>query len=107
MVNFEDWKKIELKVARVISAERIEGSEKLLHLVVSTGEEKRQIIAGIGKTYEPEKLVDKQIIIVANLEPKSLMGIESQGMVVAATNEEGRPTIIIPESPVLDGTVLT
>ncbi len=113
MITVDDFKKIELKVAKVLSAERIEGSEKLLKLEVSLGpsagsgqvSEKRQIIAGIGKAYNPEDLVGKQIVIVANLEPRSLMGLESQGMVLAANSESG-PVLIVPDKEVAPGTEL-
>ncbi len=105
MINIEDLKKVELKVAKVISAERVEGSEKLLKLQVELGSENRQIIAGIGKSYEPEILVGKEIIVVANLEPRSLMGLESQGMVLAANSESG-PVLIMPDKEVASGTEL-
>jgi len=105
MINIDDFKKIELKVAKVISAERVEGSDKLLKLEVGLGEEKRQIIAGIGKVYNPEDLVGKEIVIVANLEPRSLMGLESQGMVLAANAESG-PVLIMPDKEVVPGTEL-
>jgi methionyl-tRNA synthetase len=72
----------------VLSAERVPRSEKLLKLQVDLGTEQRQIVAGIGKKYEPELLVGKKIVIVANLKPAKLMGIESQGMVLAAGEKE-------------------
>ena len=103
MISIDDLKKIELKVAKVISAERVEGSEKLLKLEVDLGGEKRQIIAGIGKAYSPEDLIGKEVIIVANLEPRSLMGLESQGMVLAANAESG-PVLLIPDKDVIPGT---
>ena len=103
MMNIDDFKKTELRVAKVLSAERVEGSEKLLKLEVDLGQEKRQIIAGIGKAYNPEDLVGKQIIIVANLEPRSLMGLESQGMVLAVNSESG-PVLLIPDQEVVPGT---
>ena len=92
-------------VAKILSAENVEGSEKLLKLQVDLGEEKRQIIAGIGKAYNPEDLAGKEIVIVANLEPRSLMGLESQGMVLAANSESG-PVLIMPEKEVAPGTEL-
>lgn len=106
MVSFEDWKKVELKVASVLAAERVEGSEKLLKLSVSIGDEERQIIAGIGKAYAPESLIGRQIVIVANLEPRALMGLESQGMLVAATDGEGKPALIVPDKEVAPGSAL-
>jgi methionyl-tRNA synthetase len=97
MINIDDFKKVELKVAKIIEAERIAESEKLLKLKVSLGDEERQVLAGIGKYYDPADLVGKEIVIVANLEPKSLAGYESQGMLLAATDSvSGEPVIISP-----------
>jgi methionine--tRNA ligase beta chain len=103
MVNFEEFKKIELKVAKIISAEEVEGSEKLLKLKVSLGDEERQILAGIAKKYSSQDLEGKEIILVANLEPRNLMGLESQGMLLAA-DDEGGPVLIQPEKNVPPGT---
>ena len=89
-ITIEEFQKIQLKTAKVLSAERVPKSEKLLKLQVSIGSEQRQIVAGIGKRYEPESLVGKTIVIVANLKPAKLMGIESQGMVLAAGDNEVR-----------------
>jgi len=97
MISFEEFKKVELAIGKILSAERISGSEKLLKLLVDFGEEKRQIIAGIGKSYEPNYLVEKKLIFVINLEPRSLMGLESQGMVLAALDQAGQPIILTPE----------
>lgn len=95
MIDYDYFSKIELKVAEIVEAQRVEKSDKLLQLQISLGaNEKRQIIAGVGKTYEPEKLIGKQIVIVANLEPRSLMGLESQGMLLAAHNEDGDPVLL-------------
>ena len=105
MVTFDRFKEIELRVARIISAERVEGSEKLLRLRVSLGEEERQIIAGIGKKYSPDVLVGRQIIVVANLEPRMLMGFESQGMLLAADSPDG-PVLLQPDSEVLSGATI-
>jgi len=103
MISFEEFQKIELKVAKIIGAEKIEKSEKLLKLIVDLGDEKRQLVAGIAKYYRPEDLIGKEIVVVANLEPKKLMGIESQGMLLAA-NVDGEPVILIPEKEVPPGT---
>lgn len=85
MITIDDFSKIELKVGRVISAEPIEGSDKLLKLMVDLGEEQpRQILSGIAKHYQPADLIDKQVTIIYNLEPRMMMGLESQGMVLAA-----------------------
>ncbi len=89
--------KIQLKTAKVLAAERVPKSEKLLKLHVSIGSEQRQIVAGIGKKYDPESLIGKTIIVVANLKPAKLMGIESQGMVLAAGDSEVRGLATILE----------
>jgi methionyl-tRNA synthetase len=96
-ITIDEFAKIELKTAKVLSAERMPKSEKLLKLQVSLGSEQRQIVAGIGKRYEPEALVGKTIVIVANLKPAKLMGIESQGMVLAAGDSEVHGLITILE----------
>jgi tRNA-binding protein len=95
-ISYDKFRETDLRVARVLSAERVEGSEKLLKLKVSLGEEERQIIAGVGKVYAPESLIDTEIVIVANLEPRSLMGLESQGMLLAADGGEG-PILLRPD----------
>jgi methionine--tRNA ligase beta chain len=102
MINFEDFKKIDLRVVKIIKTERVTDSEKLIKLEVDGGEEKRQIVAGIGKYYKPEDLVGKKIIMVWNLEPKILFGLESKGMLLAARDGE-EPVIIIPEKEVPPG----
>ncbi len=102
-ITYDDFVKTELKVGKVLSAERVEGSEKLLKMAVDLGEETpRQIVAGIGKAYEPEALVGRQIIVVANLEPRKLMGLESQGMLLAASGEEG-PVLLTTEKETKPG----
>ena len=87
-ITIDEFTKIQLKTATVLTAERVPKSEKLIKLQVDLGAEQRQIVAGIGKKYEPEALVGKRIVIVANLKPAKLMGIESQGMVLAAGDKE-------------------
>src|SRR3989338_508229 len=93
MATIEDLQNIGLKTAKILGADRIEGSEKLLKLQVSLGEEHRQIVAGIGKTYSPESLIGKTIIVASALEPRMLMGIESQGMLLAAS-KDGEPILL-------------
>jgi len=104
-IKFEDFQKIDLRIGKILKAEKVEKSEKLLKLVVDLGDEKRQLVAGIGKVYEPDDLVGKEIVVVANLEPKKLMGIESQGMILAA-DKEGGPVLLIPEKEVPPGTII-
>ena len=89
-IEYDDFAKVELRVAEVLSAERVPKSDKLLKLSVNAGDPSpRQILAGIGQHYAPEQLVGKRVVIVANLKPRKLMGLESQGMVLAASDETG------------------
>ncbi len=94
-IEIDDFAKVDLRVGQVLSAERIPKADKLLLLKVDLAEEQpRQILAGIAQYYEPESLVGRKVVIVANLKPRKLRGFESQGMVVAASyGEEGRPVI--------------
>jgi len=103
MITIDDFKKVELKVAKVLEAEKVEGSEKLIKLQVDLGTEKRQILAGIAQYYEPENLIGREIVIVANLEPRTLMGLESQGMLLAASGDDGVPVILVPEKEIPPG----
>ena len=102
MITIEDFAKIELKIGKVLEAKRVEGSNKLIVMKVDTGEE-RQVVAGIGKAYSPEELTGKSIVVVSNLQPVKLMGVESQGMLLAASDDEGRLSIIIPERQIKEG----
>lgn len=88
MIDIKEFFKAKLKTGKILSAEKVEGSNKLLRLEVDTGEP-RQVVAGIGKYYSPEELVGKMVVVVANLKPAKLMGIESQGMILAASDEKG------------------
>jgi methionyl-tRNA synthetase len=86
LIGIEDFAKVQLRIGKIVAAERVEKSEKLVKLQVDIGTETRQVVAGIGKSYSPEELLGKTIVIVANLKPAKLMGIESQGMLLAASN---------------------
>ena len=93
-ITIEDFARVELRVAQVLVAERVPKSDKLLRLEVDLGDEKRQILAGIAQYYEPEKLVGRKVVIVANLAPRKMRGLESNGMVVAASvGDEGAPVL--------------
>ena len=102
-IDIDDFAKIELRAARVVSAEKIAGSRKLLKLQVDLGDEQRQIVSGISDAYEPETLVGKKIVLVANLKPAKLMGVESNGMVLAAS-VDGRAVLCTFDADVAPGT---
>ena len=93
-ITIDDFAKVELRVAQVKVAEKVKGADKLLRLEVDLGTETRQIVAGIAKAYEPEKLIGRKVVIVANLAPRKLRGLESQGMIVAASfGDDGIPVL--------------
>jgi methionyl-tRNA synthetase len=101
-IKYDDFAKIELKVATIKKVEDIEGADKLYKLEVDLGNEKRTICAGIKQHYKKEDLKDKQIIIVANLEPRKMKGIESQGMLLAASNDDHSKVILISPDKKVD-----
>ena len=101
-ITIDDFAKLELRVAKILEAHRIEGADKLLRLIIDLGDEKRQIVAGIAKHYLPEELVGKKIVVVANLKPAKLRGVESQGMLLAASIGD-ELTLITPEKDIKEG----
>jgi len=103
MISYDDFIKVELKVGKVLIAERVEGSEKLLRLEVDFGLQKRQIVSGIAKNYTPEQIIGNSMVFITNLEPRSIMGLESNGMLLAASDDAG-PVILVPEREVSPGT---
>ncbi len=102
LIGIEDFGKVQLRVGKIVSAERVEKSEKLVKLRVDIGTETRQVVAGIGKAYSPEQLLDKQIVIVANLKPAKLMGVESQGMLLAASSGDFL-SVVTPDKDIAPG----
>lgn len=102
MISIDDFKKVELKTANVLAAEAVIGSDKLLKLSIDLGGETRQIISGIGRQYSPESLVGRRIVVVANLEPRMIMGLESQGMIVAASDGDN-VSILTPDKEIAPG----
>jgi methionyl-tRNA synthetase len=102
-ISIEDFMKVELRVAKVLEAERVPKSKKLVKMLIDAGSDRRTIVAGIAEAYDPEQLVGKTVVIVANLKPAKLMGIESNGMVLAASPDGGHPLVINAE-PAAPGT---
>jgi methionyl-tRNA synthetase len=101
-VSYEDFQKLDLRVGRIVTAEPVPKANKLLKLTVDVGQEQRTVVAGIAASYRPEALVGKSIILVANLAPRTLRGVESQGMVLAA--ESGGQIVLASfDSPVNPG----
>lgn len=106
MINIDDLSKIEIKMGKILSAEKVEGSEKLLKLMVDLGETlPRQILSGVAKVVsEPETIVGKIVPIVANLAPRQMMGMESQGMMLCA--DDGAPVLLHPAEEVSPGSIV-
>jgi methionyl-tRNA synthetase len=103
-ISIDDFMKVELRVAKVLTAEKVEKSKKLLKLTVDVGSEHRTLVAGIAEAYEPDTLVGKTVVIVFNLKPAKLMGIESNGMVLAASPDGGKPMVVSFDEPPAPGT---
>jgi methionyl-tRNA synthetase len=96
--------KVELRVARVTSAERVPNSKKLVKIGIDLGSETRTVVAGIAEAYEADALVGRHVAVVVNLKPAKLMGIESNGMILAASPEGGRPILVAFDEPPAPGT---
>ena len=98
-IEYEDFAKVELKVAKVIACERVPKADKLLKLQLEVGEETRQIVSGIAQHYQPEELIGRLIVLVANLKPKALRGVESHGMLLAASTPDGQLSLVTLDKP--------
>lgn len=103
LIEYQDFAKVDLRVGKVISAERVQGSKKLIKLIVDLGGEQRQILAGLAPWYKPEEFVGKYVIVVANLKPKRMMGLESQGMILATCGEDSKPALLTIEGEAKPG----
>ncbi len=103
-ITIDDFKKIQLRTGVVLKAEAVKKSDRLLKLEVDLGFEKRQVVAGIAQSYKPEDLIGKNILVVANLKPAKLMGLESKGMILAVDNADGKVNLVNPGEGVLPGT---
>ena len=100
----EEFMKVDLRVALVVDATRVRKSKRLLRVEVDLGAEKRTLVAGVAESYEPESLIGRSIVMVSNLQPVKLMGIESNGMVLAASGESGQSVLLFVDPPLPPGT---
>ena len=103
-ITIDDFMKVDLRVAKVLAAEKVPNSRKLVKLSIDAGTEQRTLVAGIAEAYEPEQLVGRTIVMVFNLKPAKLMGIESNGMVLAASPDGGKPTLVSFDQEIAPGT---
>lgn len=103
-IEYDDFKRVQIQIGEIMSAEPVEGSEKLLKLQVKFGEEERQILSGIAKHISPEQLVGMKVPFVTNLKPRMMMGLESNGMILAAIDSEQNFSLLQVDSKVASGT---
>jgi len=106
-IVFDDFMKLDLRVGTIIEAKKVEKSNKLLQFLVDTGVDKRTILSGIAKQYDPEEMIGKQVTIIANLAPRKMMGVESQGMILMAEDAQGNLRLIQPNEKVNPGSVIS
>lgn len=102
-ISIDDFRNLELRVATITAVSPHPNADRLLVLQIDLGSEQRQLVAGIRAHYQPKDLVGKQIIVVANLQPATLRGVQSQGMLLAASDDQGRLAIVSPERPIANG----
>ncbi len=105
MITYDDFIKLDIRIGTVTSAEKVQGTDKLIRLEIDLGEGTRQVVAGMALTYTPQDFIGKQVPILVNLEPRKLRGIESQGMILAA-DVGGKPIMLIPEREVPPGSAV-
>jgi methionine--tRNA ligase beta chain len=105
MITFDDFKRLDIRIGKIIFSEKVTGTDKLLKLEVDFGSEKRQIVAGIAESYEAALLIGKEIPVLMNLEPRSIRGIESQGMILAI-DVDGKPVLMRPDKEVPPGSII-
>lgn len=107
-ISYDDFLKLDIRIAEVVTAEAVEESDKLLKLRISLGDEigERQILAGLKNSHEATSLVGKKIVVLANLAPRTMMGMESQGMLLAA-DSDGGPVLLVPDGEAKPGSVIS
>jgi len=104
IISIEQFSKVDLRVGKIVEVEPVAGTQKLLRMRVDIGSEHRQLVAGIAEAYQPESLIGKSIIVVVNLKPARLRGVESNGMLLAAAPEGGKPILAVFDGDVVPGT---
>ena len=106
MITFDDFQKLDIRMGEIVAAERVAGTDKLLKVTVNIGNETRQLVAGIAESYAPESVVGRKVPILTNLEPKTIRGVESQGMILCPSTSEGKPVLLQPEQEVPIGAIV-
>lgn len=105
LINYDDFAKLDLRVGKILDCESVKNSDKLLKYTIDIGTSKRQILAGVRQWYDPSEMIGKTVVIIANLEPKKMVGLTSQGMILMADDPD-KPVLISPESEAKKGTIV-
>ncbi len=105
-ISFDDFKKVELRVGKIVECEPVEDSDKLYRLRVRLGGDERTLAAGLAQHYAPDELLGKRVVVVANLEPKVIKGVESNGMLLAADDGSGNIVLLTPDGEISEGAVV-
>jgi methionine--tRNA ligase beta chain len=105
MITYDEFRKLDIRIGTIVSAVKVQGTDKLLALEISFGTETRQLVAGIAETYQPDHLIGKEIPVLMNLEPRKIRGIVSHGMILAA-DADGKPVLLHPDSTVPSGSIV-
>jgi methionine--tRNA ligase beta chain len=105
MITYDDFRKLDIRIGTVISAEKIQGTDKLLTLEIDFGTEKRHIVAGLAEMYQPDHLIGKEIPVLLNLETRRIRGVESHGMILAV-DVDGKPILLLPERATPPGSIV-
>ena len=105
-VSFDDFQKMDIRVSTILAAEKVAKTKKLLKLTIDTGIDKRTIVSGIAEYYTPESLVGRQVLVLANLAPREIKGIESRGMILMAEDALGRLVLLQPEDKTMSGAMV-
>jgi methionyl-tRNA synthetase len=103
LVTFDDFAKMDLRVGQIKTAEKVEKSDKLLKFTVDTGLDTRVIVSGIAKHFTPEEMIGKKVVVLSNLAPRKIMGVESQGMLLFAENADGKLKAVAPDEGAENG----
>jgi methionyl-tRNA synthetase len=107
VISIDDFAKLDIRIGKVIQAEKMEKSNKLLKLTVDTGIDQRTVLSGIAQHYKPEEIIGKEVTLIANLAPRKMMGIESQGMILMAEEPDGKLRLIHPSEAVVPGSTVS
>ena len=102
-ISFKEFQKLDMRIGKVLEADQIPNSKSLIRMVVDFGEERRQAVAGLLQWYKPQDLIGKKCVFILNLKKRKLMGVESQCMVLAAEDDEGNATVLLPEKDIVEG----